>query len=48
MELQEDLQDRGFYAGPITGVLDANTQMAIDAAQNAYGLSRNDLLTPGL
>jgi peptidoglycan hydrolase-like protein with peptidoglycan-binding domain len=37
--LQNLLTDRGFYKGPITGVLGARTKEAIIAAQKAYGLA---------
>jgi peptidoglycan hydrolase-like protein with peptidoglycan-binding domain len=37
--LQNLLADRGFYKGPITGVLGARTKEAIIAAQKAYGLA---------
>ena len=37
--LQNLLADRGFYTGPITGVLGTKTKEAIIAAQKAYGLS---------
>jgi peptidoglycan hydrolase-like protein with peptidoglycan-binding domain len=47
MALQEDLRDRGFYFGPINGILDAETQRAIDEAQAAYGLGQDDLLRSG-
>ncbi len=36
--LQNLLTDRGFYKGPITGVLGSQTQAAIVTAQKAYGL----------
>ncbi len=36
--LQNLLTDRGFYKGPITGVLGSQTQAAIVNAQKAYGL----------
>ena len=36
--LQNLLADRGFYKGPTTGFLGANTKEAIIAAQKAYGL----------
>jgi len=37
--LQNLLADRGFYKGPITGVLGTKTKEAIIAAQRAYGLT---------
>ena len=37
--LQNLLADRGFYTGPITGVLGTKTKEAIITAQRAYGLS---------
>ena len=37
--LQNLLTDRGFYNGPITGVLGSRTKEAIIAAQKAYGLT---------
>ncbi len=36
--LQNLLSDRGFYKGPVTGVLGSQTQAAIVTAQRAYGL----------
>ncbi|MEI6331403.1 MAG: peptidoglycan-binding protein [Pseudanabaena sp.] len=37
--LQNLLADRGFYKGPVTGVLGTRTKEAIIAAQKAYGLN---------
>jgi peptidoglycan hydrolase-like protein with peptidoglycan-binding domain len=42
--LQERLTERGFYNGPINGILDANTRSAIRAAQQAYNLRETDIL----
>ena len=41
--LQKRLQDQGFYQGPINGVLNQQTQAAITAAQEAYGISGDDI-----
>jgi peptidoglycan hydrolase-like protein with peptidoglycan-binding domain len=45
MELQQRLQDQGFYNGPIDGVMGYETQQAIDAARNAYGINGTDFGT---
>lgn len=45
MELQQRLQNQGFYNGPIDGVMGYETQRAIDAARNAYGVSATDFET---
>lgn len=42
-ELQRRLEMRGFNPGDMTGVYDAETQNAINQAQEAYGLSGSDL-----
>ncbi|HEY9695028.1 MAG TPA: peptidoglycan-binding protein [Oculatellaceae cyanobacterium] len=42
--LQVRLQQNGFYTGPIDGILSAPTQAAIAKAQNAYGISANDVM----
>ncbi len=42
--LQVRLQQNGFYSGPIDGILSAQTQSAIAKAQNAYGISANDVM----
>ena len=42
--LQVRLQQNNFYTGPIDGILSEQTQAAIGKAQNAYGLSANDVI----
>jgi len=44
--LQNLLADRGFYTGPITGVLGTKTKEAIITAQKAYGLSADGVAGP--
>lgn len=44
--LQNLLTDRGFYNGPISGILGARTREAIIAAQKAYGLSADGIAGP--
>ncbi|MEK0191448.1 MAG: peptidoglycan-binding protein [Oscillatoriales cyanobacterium] len=44
-QLQRRLRDLSFYNGPISGVLDAPTQAALDQAQRSYRVSSDDLLT---
>ena len=41
--LQNLLTDRGFYTGPITGILGPRTREAITAAQRAYGLTADGI-----
>ncbi len=41
--LQELLAQRGFYNGPISGILSPDTKSAIIAAQKAYGLEPNGI-----
>jgi peptidoglycan hydrolase-like protein with peptidoglycan-binding domain len=41
--LQNLLTDRGFYNGPISGILGARTKDAIVAAQKAYGLTADGI-----
>lgn len=43
-DLQRRLSNRGFYFGPIDGVLGTATQGAIEDAQVEYGLTRNDVI----
>ncbi|HIK53882.1 MAG TPA: peptidoglycan-binding protein [Synechococcales cyanobacterium M55_K2018_004] len=43
LELQWMLRQRGFYRGPIDGVLGSETRRAISDAQRSYGLSERDL-----
>ncbi|MEL6221199.1 MAG: peptidoglycan-binding protein [Cyanobacteria bacterium J06627_8] len=43
--LQQNLQDQGFYNGPIDGVMGFETQQAIAAARQAYGISSDDFET---
>jgi peptidoglycan hydrolase-like protein with peptidoglycan-binding domain len=42
-ELQRRLRDEGLYSGEISGILTAETQAAIAAAQRKHGLSQSDL-----
>lgn len=43
-DLQERLQERGFYSGPIDGIEGEGTRSAIDAAQDAYDLQPGDVV----
>jgi hypothetical protein len=43
-ELQRRLRDEGLYSGEISGMMTAETQAAIVAAQRKHGLSPSDLL----
>jgi peptidoglycan hydrolase-like protein with peptidoglycan-binding domain len=43
-ELQRRLQDRGFYTGPLDGVLGQGTRDAVQRAQRQYNLSQQDIL----
>ncbi|MEM7553383.1 MAG: peptidoglycan-binding protein [Cyanobacteria bacterium P01_A01_bin.84] len=43
LEIQRRLRVRGFYKGPLNGVLDKSTQKAIKQAQEFYGISLNDV-----
>ena len=43
-QLQQRLQEKGFYQGPINGNYDAQTKAAVKAAQNAYGIDEKDIL----
>lgn len=43
MEVQRRLQVRGFYKGPLNGVMDQSTKRAIKQAQQFYNISLNDL-----
>jgi peptidoglycan hydrolase-like protein with peptidoglycan-binding domain len=45
LDLQRRLRDRGFYNGPLDGVLGDTTYNAILEAQNAYNLTREDILS---
>lgn len=42
--LQRRLKAKGFYQGPIDGVLNAQTKAAIAAAQEAYGVKADDIM----
>ncbi|MEM7771767.1 MAG: peptidoglycan-binding protein [Cyanobacteria bacterium P01_A01_bin.37] len=42
MALQQNLQEQGFYSGSIDGIMGFETQRAIEAARNAYGISATD------
>lgn len=43
MEVQRRLRVRGFYKGPLNGVMDESTKRAIKQAQQFYDISLNDL-----
>ena len=47
MEIQRRLQVRGFYKGPLNGVMDESTKRAIKQAQNFYNISLNDIKNGG-
>lgn len=42
--LQRRLKAKGFYKGPIDGVLNVQTKAAIAAAQEAYGVNADDIM----
>ena len=42
-EIQRRLQSRGFYKGPLNGVMGDDTKKAIKQAQQFYGISLNDV-----
>lgn len=44
LALQKRLQEKGFYSGPLDGVLNAQTKQAIASAQQAYGVSADDII----
>jgi len=46
--VQSQLAQRGYYHGPINGVIDSNTRLAIRAFQKANGLRETGLVDPGL
>jgi peptidoglycan hydrolase-like protein with peptidoglycan-binding domain len=43
LEIQRRLQERGFYKGPLNGVMGDETKRAIKQAQEFYGISLNDV-----
>lgn len=43
LELQRRLKARGFYEGPLDGILGPQTQEAISRAQERYGISAEDV-----
>lgn len=43
LEIQRRLQQKGFYKGPLNGVLGDDTKQAIRQAQEFYGISLNDV-----
>lgn len=45
MALQRNLREQGFYNGPIDGIMGPETQRAVDAVRNAYGINSNDFET---
>ena len=48
INVQSQLAQRGYYYGPINGVIDAYTRQAIRAFQKAHGLHETGLVDPGL
>jgi peptidoglycan hydrolase-like protein with peptidoglycan-binding domain len=45
LEIQRRLRERGFYKGPLNGVMGNDTKRAIKQAQEFYGISLNDVRT---
>ncbi|BAZ15849.1 peptidoglycan binding domain-containing protein [Calothrix sp. NIES-4071] len=45
LEIQRRLRERGFYKGPLNGVMGNDTKRAIKQAQEFYGISLNDVTT---
>jgi peptidoglycan hydrolase-like protein with peptidoglycan-binding domain len=45
LEIQRRLREKGFYKGPLNGVMGNDTQRAIKQAQEFYGISLNDVRT---
>jgi peptidoglycan hydrolase-like protein with peptidoglycan-binding domain len=43
LEIQRRLREKGFYKGPLNGVMGNDTKVAIKQAQEFYGISLNDL-----
>ncbi|KOP27732.1 cell wall-binding protein [Hapalosiphon sp. MRB220] len=43
LEIQRRLQERGFYKGPLNGVMGDETKQAIKQAQEFYGISLSDV-----
>ncbi|NJL61653.1 MAG: peptidoglycan-binding protein [Methylacidiphilales bacterium] len=43
LEIQRRLREKGFYKGPLNGVMGNDTKIAIRQAQEFYGVSLNDL-----
>jgi peptidoglycan hydrolase-like protein with peptidoglycan-binding domain len=43
LEIQRRLRERGFYKGPLNGVMGNDTKRAIKQAQEFYGISLNDV-----
>lgn len=43
LELQKRLKERGFYNGPMSGILGDETQQAIQEAQEYYGVNQDDI-----
>ena len=48
IQVQLELARRGFYHGPINGVIDSGCRQAIRAFQKDYGLPVTGLIDPGL
>lgn len=46
LQLQWKLRNRGFYNGPLDGIMGTETQRAITEAQRRYGLTNSDLAAP--
>ncbi|MEA5621088.1 peptidoglycan-binding protein [Cronbergia sp. UHCC 0137] len=47
LEIQRRLQERGFYKGPINGMMATDTRKAIKRAQEFYGVSLSDIKKGG-
>jgi len=45
LEIQRRLRERGFYKGPLNGVMGEQTKKAIKQAQEFYGISLSDVRT---
>jgi peptidoglycan hydrolase-like protein with peptidoglycan-binding domain len=45
LEIQRRLQERGFYKGPLNGMMAEDTKKAIKQAQRFYGISLSDIRT---
>jgi hypothetical protein len=47
-KVQSELARRGYYHGPINGVIDSSNRQAIRAFQKAQGLPQTGLIDPGV